>query len=122
MNGILTGFFKTYYPNGGLENVFTMREGARNGEYRHYDSLGNLLLVGHFMDGKLHGDNTGYYPSGMVKHRFKYKEGYKTGTGYMYHPNGVLKQKEYFALNGKDWIVEEYTDTGLRLSEKNTAI
>jgi antitoxin component YwqK of YwqJK toxin-antitoxin module len=95
-----------------------MKDGSKNGQYKNYDEEGHLLLEGNFMNGRLHGDNTGYYASGTVKHRFKYKEGFKTGTGLTYHPNGVLARKEQFALNGIDWVVEEFTDSAKRISEK----
>jgi antitoxin component YwqK of YwqJK toxin-antitoxin module len=111
------GFYKTFYDNGQLETVSEMKEGSKSGAFRNYDREGHLILEGNFLNGRLHGDNTAYYANGTVKHRFKYDEGFKTGAGFIYHPNGTLKIKEQFAING-DWVVEEFTDSEKKVSVK----
>jgi antitoxin component YwqK of YwqJK toxin-antitoxin module len=96
-----------------------MDEGQKNGIYKNYDREGHLILEGSFMDGKLHGDNTAYYADGTVRHRFKYVEGRKTGTGLTYHANGKIKIREQPSLTGKDWTIEEFTETEKKLSVKH---
>src|SRR5690606_16872116 len=117
-DGVITGYYKTYYDNGQLDTISTMEDGTKHGRFRSYDRDGNLLVEGGFVDGKRHVPNTGYYPDGSIRHRFTYKEGQKTGANFEYYPDGTVKVKEQVALNGQDRTIEEFNEKGARMAEK----
>lgn len=115
-DGFVTRYFKTWYSNSAKELLYLMSEKNKPGDFTFYDSLGHRLLEGHFLAGKLHGENTGYYEDGKLQHRYHYKNGLKTGTNYDYYPNQQVKIEE--KINGPAGRVKSFTETGTLLFEK----
>ena len=87
--------------------------------FKNYDSLGHLLLEGYLLEGRMHGANNGYYPEGTVRHRYQFRDGRKTGTNFRYYPNGQVETKEAYSLSGMDMKEENFSEEGIRLSERN---
>lgn len=114
-----------YYPNGvkKLEGVYSSV--GKKGQWRYYDSFGNLSSIENFDDkGMLSGKISHYYPNGNLEEETSFendeREGYSVSyfadktkksegwhekgkaQGYWsyYFPNGALESKNYY-LKGK---------------------
>jgi len=55
--GPVSETIKTYYANGQLAHVHTMREGTYVGTVKDFDAKGKLVTEEHYANGKLHGKN-----------------------------------------------------------------
>ena len=93
------GEWKDFYENGALKWECTYQDGLKDGYYKAYDSLGNLLVLQKYVQGILQEDapeiatmevHTEYYANGMPKFRVGYRNG---------KPEGICRQ--YDSLTGK---------------------
>lgn len=115
-DGFITHYFKTYYHNTQKELLYILSEKNRPGNFKFYDSLDHLLLEGHFLAGRLHGENIGYYEDGKFRHRYHYRNGLKTGTNVEYYPNQQVKVEE--KITGIASTVKSYSEDGIPVFEK----
>lgn len=93
------GEWKDYYDNGVLRWECTYQNDLKDGYYKAYDSLGNLLVLQKYVLGVLQQDapetaslevHTEYYANGAPKFRVGYRNG---------KPEGLCRQ--YDSLTGK---------------------
>jgi len=57
-NGLREGLWLTYYQDNSLKDAIQYKNNLMNGEYRHFDTKGNLEVVGHFVNNKREGSWT----------------------------------------------------------------
>ena len=93
------GEWKDFYENGLLHWECTYQDDLKDGYYKEYDSLGNLLVLRKYVSGIWQEEapeiarmevHTEYYASGMPKFRVGYRNG---------KPEGICRQ--YDSLTGK---------------------
>ena len=89
-NGILTGKFVSYHPEGQVMSIVNYKSGLldgafvffyksgikqltgnyKNGQYdgniMTYDEFGDVIAIEHYVEGKLHGKSTKYYPKNIT--------------------------------------------------------
>ncbi|MCM1042346.1 MAG: hypothetical protein NC396_07990 [Bacteroides sp.] len=97
--GRMQGEWKDFHENGVLHWECTYQDGLKDGYYKEYDSLGNLLVLRKYVLGILQEDapeiaqmevHTEYYLNGMPKFRVGMRNG---------RPEGMCRQ--YDSLTGK---------------------
>jgi len=115
-DGFITQYFKSYYQNAEKELVYLLPEKNKPGDFMFYDSLGHLLLEGHFLAGRLHGDNIGYYEDGKIQHRYRYKNGLKTGRNLEYYPSQQVKLEE--KITNAASSLKSFSENGTPIFEK----
>jgi hypothetical protein len=101
-NGSYHGKYKLYYKNGQIHEVAYYKEGVLQGEVVRYDSLGNLLVKGKFLDGEKHGRVTNYYQNGKISNFITYNRGVEHGWTKTYNDNGKLT---YERISRNDTII-----------------
>ena len=87
------GLWKDFYENGSPRWECTYTDDLKNGYYKTYDSLGNLVLLEKYVMGVLQEEapelaelsvHTEYYANGMPKFRVGYKNGKPEGLCHQY--------------------------------------
>ncbi len=129
------GLWKWWYPNKQLLREETFRKGKEDGEVIEYDSLGNVITHGEFVDGmregkwyynvndhteegefrdnERHGLWTYKYHDGKTAFSGEYMNGMPTGKHKYFHSNGQLHWvgKYRNGLKDGEWI--KYTEEGV---------
>lgn len=91
--GLRQGLWKDFYENGFPKWECTYLDDVKNGYYKTYDSLGNLLSLQKYVMGVLQEESpelaeltvhTEYYANGMPKFRVGYKNGKPEGLCHQY--------------------------------------
>lgn len=112
LHGLPDGLFTEYYEDGsivtegeymeGLEEgpwTYTYGDsreegsysyGRRNGVWKYFDTDGNLLFIGEFIDDNPHGKHIYYWDNGQVKDEINYVSGMKQGDWKKYNSDGTL--------------------------------
>ena len=92
-HGRKQGLWKDFFENGSPHWECTYSDDRKNGYYKLYDSLGNLLLLQKYLMDTLQEDapelasltvHTEYYVNGMPKFRVGYRNGKPEGLCYQY--------------------------------------
>ncbi len=124
-NGIPVGVFKYYYElNGNIkmilkhkgdginayaevmnEDGIKMAEGnyknqRKDGEWKYYNTRGDLSIKESWKDGKREGTTYKYYPSGNVLEQFEFKNDVKDGVWKQFYSDRVIKAEGTY-VNGK---------------------
>lgn len=98
-NGLRQGLWKDYYSNPQVKWECHFVNDLRNGYYKEYDSLGNLLILQKYVNGILQENAdelaqlevyTEYYQNGQIRYRVGLKNG---------QPEGICR--EYDSITGK---------------------
>ena len=118
-DGFISGFYKSFFPNAQLELLYAIKDNDKIGDFMSYDLEGHLLLKGHFLFGRLHGENIGYYTDGTIRHHYEYNSGSKVGTNFDYYPDGKTRTKEQFTAGGQNSKMEEFDGREKPLFEKS---
>ncbi|MEO9806161.1 MAG: hypothetical protein ABJF04_23070 [Reichenbachiella sp.] len=77
--GLMSGRWVSWYPNGKIKEVYTYKKGVKDGEYLLQNSLGQILEKGSFTKGRLEGLRE-YYGEDTVLMTIKYKKGIPVDT------------------------------------------
>lgn len=92
-NGVKTGLFQTWYPNGGR------RERA--------------MLVG----GREEGLVQQWFPSGQPYTLYTAKQGLKEGTAFRWYSNGVVAAHEQYVADKEDGLATYFYESGAKQLE-----
>jgi antitoxin component YwqK of YwqJK toxin-antitoxin module len=74
LKGLRNGDSKMWYPDGKLMSVIQWIDGKKDGNFKEYDSLENLIRYGKYQDDKLNGTIYCRSTDGLIK-KLKYKHG-----------------------------------------------
>jgi antitoxin component YwqK of YwqJK toxin-antitoxin module len=129
-----------YYPNGQLLREETYRNGKEEGIVTEYDSLGNVITKGEYVNGVRNGewfyhvgDHTEkgkyvegerdgmweyYYEDGQLAFTGNYDMGLAVGKHKYFHPNGTLKAYGKYKQGYKEGVWYEYDLRGNVILEK----
>ena len=81
-------------------------------EVKLYYNNGNTQQIGHYQNGKSHGDVIFFYENGQMQSCCTYNEGVPNGDSTTYYQNGLIAKKANF-INGKfDGIYYEFPEDG----------
>lgn len=69
------GLFSYYSKKGVLSMQGEFRSNKKEGEWKDFDSIGKLVLLEHYTNGKYNGAITGYYQTGEIQRKASYKDG-----------------------------------------------
>ena len=72
----------------------------------------NLLVEGHYLEGKLDGENQGFYSNGNPKHYYYYNEGFRVGETKNYYPSGKLKENIVYNQQETNQRITTYFENG----------
>lgn len=130
------GELRTFFTTGSLKEVYTYKNGLKNGSFEEYSPYGYLMLTGSFIDGKkdgqwqyayytgqlekvsnykndiLNGDYKYYYDNGKTNVEGKYKNGKKSGKWTWYNNRGQKDQEGFFSEDLQDGKWTYYYPTG----------
>lgn len=104
------GIFKENAGGGWFE--WTYVNNQRNGEWKAYDSKGEIEEIGNYLNGQANGEYKAFLQNGKVKYMGFFKNGRKNGLWKYCDPKGVLKIEGNYKDNKKvgKWIY--YTEKG----------
>jgi len=105
-NGLINGFSKVFYPEGGLSEQYFLKMGIRDGLWEQYYTDGKLKLRGGYKAGEKQGFFKTYYGSGQVMMSGQYNAGHQTGIWISYNVKGVITKTEIYD-NGRLVKTEE---------------
>ena len=97
--------------------------GQKQGPWRTYNSLGDLISEVEFVNDVRHGKSTRYYPYGKVMEEQDYQNGIKEGFYKRYYYSGQVKQEGEYIAGKKEGKWVRYYEDGEAASEgyyKNT--
>ncbi len=88
---VMNGPYKTFYPNGTINELIIYIKGKKHGEYiRRYEN--NIIMQKcTYVHGKINGPFESYYPNGNKDIVCSYLYGKLHGDYYKYNVSGVLK-------------------------------
>ncbi|MBP5369646.1 MAG: hypothetical protein J6Z01_14470 [Bacteroidales bacterium] len=92
LNGVLSGAFKVYHPNGNVAVSGTLLNGEKNGLITEYDEYGDKESEIYYKNGKRDGKATGYNSEGRVSKTLYYTNDEPNGAynEYYYDNNGEM--------------------------------
>jgi len=94
--------FKNLTVNGLLSSEGQFVNDLREGEWKFYDSYGDLSSIAYFKEGLQTGEEKNYRANKMLASIVNYKEGMKNGIYIDYYPNGIMQSQS----NYKDDVLE----------------
>ena len=98
-NGVKSGEFIVYFPNGNVELKGNMVENKNEGEWSYYYSDKTLESRGDFKNDLADGKWVWYFHNGNLKEEGKYEEGKREGEWLSFNDDGSLYIKRYFKDN-----------------------
>lgn len=122
---------RNYHSNGTIEEETVFVNGLRNGVSREYDSSGQIIGGGIYVDdilmesgktdkqGRYQGDWELFYEDGSVRAKGAYVDGLKHGPWVYYFESGELEQKGSFDMGELDDQWTWYTLEGELRREEN---
>jgi antitoxin component YwqK of YwqJK toxin-antitoxin module len=113
-NGLRTGVWKAYYPDGKLKHQITFVDGLAKGKASFYYPDGTLWEEGNWNEYCWVGEYRLYYPNGQAAYEWSYNNlGRREGVQKYYFENG---SKKYVGKWGDGQVtgnVEVYDSTGV---------
>ena len=133
--GLQEGTWTWYYPNGIEKRKEIFRRGKENGPSFEYDSLGNIIATGEYINGLKDGvwiyqigdhkeegkyiDNLKqgewtyiYTNNNQLAFEGDYKNGFEDGKHTYYYLNGQIKEQGKYSLGKKEGTWKKYDDEG----------
>lgn len=97
-------------------------ENLPDGEYRHtYLESAQAKQIFSLKDGKREGLSKGYYESGQLKYEIHYKRGLQTGQATLYDKSGkIVRKSEYLDDNYLEKCTEYYSCGKVRMTQENS--
>src|SRR5690606_37112745 len=90
--GVKTGSWYFFYPNGEVSAVEHYEEGELHGEAVYYDTRGNVLAKENWLNGLQEDSSEYFYPNGKLEKAGVFKNGLYEGKWSFYHENGRLRK------------------------------
>jgi len=101
-NGKLSGFVRTYHPNGTLQSECFFVEGMRHGPCQKFNADGTLWLAMTYRHGMPDGIERLYNDAGDLMAETTFKEGLKHGPHKFWGPDGMLAWEHHYANDKQD--------------------
>jgi hypothetical protein len=127
-NGLKTGEWLTWFPNGRLSRRVTWQNGLRKGKYEEFQSSGDLYKQGSFRKGLLDGTMYVYGPKGSVIGEERYKNGkliewkpISTSVPSRSDTSKTKKKKGLFRKRDKEVLPSDTIKTKKQTSPKQPA-
>lgn len=110
--------YKSYNSQGRvyLEGLYSPEKG-QIGEWKEFDTYGNLAQTYSFDDLERSGDCLIYYPWGDTKEKYTYKKGLLHGSYRKYYPGGQLEKRGFYADGDLEGIWLSYHPDGTIMEE-----
>ena len=102
----------SYYCNGNPKEVYQLRNGLIDGEYKSFQYDGQTKEYGIYQDGMEMGEFISYYPNSYYLSKINWKEGNLHGKSTYFYPNGAPMQTGQYKNGLKDGIWLEYDMQG----------
>lgn len=140
---IIKGYAEFYHPNNALESRGTYdQNGSRTGEWKFYDSKGQLVQItqyypkdsivkyqNYFSNGSLSdegtlkngeddGKYTAYYVGGGKKFEVSFEKGKKSGKAFEYFEDGIVDSEAFYKDGMLNGVLKNYHLNGRLLSER----
>ena len=101
-----------YYPNGGVQEMISLKGGKYDGPYRLVSEEGWPLQQATYENSRLHGKLERFYDNGSKKAEANYFHGRVHGPAVEYHPNGAVKMKMEYSYGKPMTALEEFDEAG----------
>jgi len=103
-----SGEITFYYPEGGINDHYFLKNDKIEGEVEIFYSCGVLKEKLIYKDGKRDGKGQTYFIDGKKRSDYIYKEGDLEGEFINYHPNGKIQFKKQFAKGLATGLYQEF--------------
>jgi len=70
-HGLKTGKWTCWYGNGDISEISTWGKGVRDGEFAKYGATGNIITMGNYKDGLLHGEISIHQGDSLVIKKYR---------------------------------------------------
>lgn len=105
------GYWKEYYPGGGLKREGKYKDGKREGPWKFYYADGSSEQLGTYKDGKPDGDWNWFFPNGNTWRSEIFYAGLEEGMAIEYNDTGkVISQGNYLDGEKEGVWIQEYGD------------
>lgn len=107
--GLRTGMWKEFYPDGKVKTEVTFSEGKKHGYYKEFDPKGQLLNVYKYVMDVIDTDapelarldvKTEYYEDGTKKYEGTFKEGKPVGVHNLFDTKGEITKTKLYTDEG----------------------
>jgi len=95
-----------------LKEIYSLKNGVINGDYKAYHTNGQLKTTGKYINGKENGNFIEYSENGNKLHEFSWKNDYKHGQSIVYHPNGKIHQITNYVNGTLHGECKQYDEQG----------
>ena len=109
--------FKNLYVNGLLSSEGQFVDELRNGDWKFYDSYGNMTNEAQFEDGLRNGEDKLYSGNNVLVGTVSYKDNMQDGLSLEYFPNGALRTQAYYREDEPDGRLLTYNQGGTILRD-----
>lgn len=106
------GYYKAYYPEGGLQEEATYRNDTLEGVRKLYYPNGVLHIEEQYQAGLIEGPYQVFFESGQVEVQGTYAENSMMGTWKRFYPSGQLMEEVAFEGNQENGPFIEYYENG----------
>ena len=118
-NGELEGEWKFYDSDGNLKKIVNYTNGAMNGKYELYYSNGQVSQKGNNKNGNVDGKVDYYYSTGAKNAIINFVNDKKEGDEEVYFHNGKLHWKGLYKNGNNNGEYKEYYDNGQLMLASN---
>lgn len=134
-NGFQTGAWNWFYEDGQMRKIENFRNGKLDGLTKEFDTNGNTIAKGHYIDGYedgfwiyitnnyrreghfSYGRKTGewnyFYDDGTLRFTGEFLDDYPDGRHFYYWDNGRVKEERNYIVGTPDGVWRRYTPEGL---------
>jgi antitoxin component YwqK of YwqJK toxin-antitoxin module len=116
-NGILSGEWSYWHPNGQLCKKITYQDGRPHGTVEIFRADGTLASKQSFDQGLRTGEWVSFHPDGKtIQAKMKLVAGKVEGERTTYYPNGQIRQQANFKGGAFDGPVAEFNEEGEKVA------
>lgn len=113
VNGMKTGMWIQYYPNGNVRTRLPYVNNRPHGYAISYYESGHVKECGTWQGTRWVGEYKLYYENDTLRMHLKYSAtGQRDGSGHFYHQNGKLMIEAHYKNGREDSIYREFYDDG----------
>jgi antitoxin component YwqK of YwqJK toxin-antitoxin module len=116
-NGIKSGCWLFYYPDGGLSAEEHYLKDELHGNVKYYDQSQNLIAIENWQFGYQQDSSLYFYPDGQKEKEGLFDDGLYSGRWMFYNPDGSLKKIGYYAEGLPNGTWKFYNIHGVLIQE-----
>jgi len=117
LDGVRTGPFRSWYPDGGTKTEGIYHRGRRVGRWQVLRPDGDPREEGRYLADRRFGEWVFYHPGGRPSHRGRFSgagAGERIGVWTSYHPDGTEKEKGFYYRGRRHGTWTGWHDNGVR--------